>query len=61
VLSDAPESLRTKISHFFTGKEYEEAVSLSASADKKNVFGGTAKERQTEQIELARKRLNELG
>ncbi|TGJ98612.1 argininosuccinate lyase [Leptospira langatensis] len=52
-----PEEIRTKISPHFSGKEYEKAVSLELSADKKASYGGTARSRQLEQLELARKSL----
>ncbi|TGK13891.1 argininosuccinate lyase [Leptospira fletcheri] len=47
------EEARSAISPFFTGKEYDRAVSLELSADKKNSFGGTAKARQIEQLKIA--------
>ncbi|MDX1957628.1 MAG: argininosuccinate lyase [Leptospiraceae bacterium] len=58
-LFDIPEKLRTSISEYFIGEEYFHAISLELSADKKNVFGGTEKNRQLEQISLAKKSLTE--
>ncbi len=60
-LFDLTELERTSISVHFQGEEYFFAISLQASTDKKNVFGGTAKNRQLEQIELAKKTLLELN
>lgn len=53
-LFSIPEAEREKISPFFAGKEYLDAISLSLSADKKDVFGGTARNRQMEQLKLAK-------
>ena len=59
-LFSAPEEIRKEISPHFTGTEYETAISLSLSTDKKNVFGGTARNRQLEQLELANQILDSL-
>lgn len=58
-LFTVPEEFRTEISPFFVGEEYETAISLSLSTDKKNVSGGTARNRQIEQLELAQKVLED--
>ncbi len=49
------EEIRTSISPYFGGDEYERAVSLELSTDKKSSYGGTARSRQIEQLELAEK------
>ena len=59
-LFSVPEEIRKEISPHFTGTEYETAISLSLSTDKKNVFGGTARIRQLEQLELANQILDSL-
>ena len=59
-LFSVPEEIRKEISPYFTGTEYETAISLSLSTDKKNVFGGTARIRQLEQLELANQILDSL-
>ncbi len=51
---------RASISPFFATEEYFTAISLENSADKKDVFGGTAKNRQLEQIQVAKKTLTNL-
>jgi argininosuccinate lyase len=48
-LFDIPETIRSTISKFFAEDEYFEAISLKNSTDKKNVYGGTALNRQKEQ------------
>jgi argininosuccinate lyase len=53
------EESRLSVSPCFSGEEYFDAISLDKSADKKNVFGGTARERQEEQILLAENSLVE--
>ncbi|MDV6234952.1 argininosuccinate lyase [Leptospira ellisii] len=58
-LFDLPETDRKKISEFFVGKEYEDAVSLSLSADKKISYGGTSRKRQEEQLKIALESLEE--
>ncbi|EMN47591.1 argininosuccinate lyase [Leptospira interrogans str. L1207] len=58
-LFDLPESDRVSISKYFVGKEYEDAVSLSLSADKKISYGGTSKKRQEEQLKIALDSLKE--
>lgn len=58
-LFDLPESDRVLISKHFVGKEYEDAVSLSLSADKKISYGGTSKKRQEEQLKIALDSLKE--
>lgn len=60
-LFEVSESERVAISPHFSGEKYHSAISLHASTEKKNVFGGTAKNRQMEQIELAKKTLIELN
>lgn len=55
-----PENIRTSISPFFGGEEYDRAVSLELSADKKASYGGTAKNRQIEQLELAKESIQAL-
>lgn len=57
-LFSIPETERISICSYFQGSEYLDAISLSLSADKKNVFGGTARVRQMEQLDLARKLLD---
>lgn len=52
-LFDLPEPDRIAVSEHFVGKEYENAVSLSLSADKKISYGGTSKKRQEEQLKIA--------
>ncbi|PJZ68198.1 argininosuccinate lyase [Leptospira perolatii] len=47
------ESVRASISPHFTGEEYSRAISLELSADKKRSYGGTARDRQLEQMKLA--------
>ena len=59
-LFTVPEEIRKEISPHFIGTEYETAISLSLSTDKKNVFGGTARNRQIEQLELASQVLDSL-
>ena len=59
-LFSVPEEIRKEISPYFTGTEYETAISLSLSTDKKNVLGGTARIRQLEQLELANQILDSL-
>ncbi|PJZ64135.1 argininosuccinate lyase [Leptospira wolffii] len=54
------EAVRTSISPFFGGEEYFRAVSLELSTDKKASFGGTARTRQIEQLELAKKSIQAL-
>ncbi|EMO58282.1 hypothetical protein LEP1GSC161_3763 [Leptospira santarosai str. CBC1416] len=56
---DLPESDRVSISEHFVGKEYENAVSLSLSTDKKISYGGTSKKRQEEQLKIALESLKE--
>lgn len=58
-LFDLPESDRVSISEHFVGKEYENAVSLSLSTDKKISYGGTSKKRQEEQLKIALESLKE--
>lgn len=58
-LFDLPESDRISICEHFAGKEYEEAVSLSLSADKKISYGGTSRKRQEEQLKIALESLKE--
>ena len=60
-LFNIPEELRKTVSVHFSGKEYEDSISLSLSTDKKDVFGGTARQRQIEQLELAKKFLESRG
>jgi argininosuccinate lyase len=60
-LFEIEESERIRISEHFADSEYFEAISLHASTEKKDVFGGTAKNRQIEQIQLAKKTLFELN
>ncbi|MCB1192173.1 MAG: argininosuccinate lyase [Leptospiraceae bacterium] len=45
---------RKKISEFFVGDKYFEAISLLKSTDKKLTYGSTSKERQLEQLEKAK-------
>ncbi|MCE9500983.1 MAG: argininosuccinate lyase [Leptospira sp.] len=59
-LFDIGESDRKKISEHFSGDGYFSAISLENSADKKDVFGGTAKKRQIEQISLAERKIKDL-
>lgn len=59
-LFDLTNEERTSISSFLAGEDYFSAISLENSADKKDVFGGTAKNRQLEQIQLAKKTLSNL-
>ncbi|PJZ55114.1 argininosuccinate lyase [Leptospira adleri] len=58
-LFDLPESDRISICEHFAGKEYEDAVSLSLSADKKISYGGTSRKRQEEQLKIALESLKE--
>ncbi|TGK14328.1 argininosuccinate lyase [Leptospira stimsonii] len=58
-LFDLPETDRISVSEHFAGKEYEDAVSLSLSADKKISYGGTSRERQEEQLKIALESLKE--
>ncbi|MCX7998317.1 MAG: argininosuccinate lyase [Leptospiraceae bacterium] len=51
---------RKEIHEYFTNTDYFSAISLQNSADKKDVFGGTAKNRQIKQIQLAKKELREI-
>ncbi|WCL47869.1 argininosuccinate lyase [Leptospira sp. GIMC2001] len=53
--------LRKNISDHLTDPNYFEAISLSKSADKKDVPGGTALRRQKEQLTQAEKKLVELN
>ncbi|MBE7411203.1 MAG: argininosuccinate lyase [Leptospiraceae bacterium] len=59
-LFDLPEEKRKNLSDFFIGEEYFEAISLYNSCDKKDVYGGTAKNRQIEQIEFCKNKLQEI-
>ncbi|MBM9578753.1 argininosuccinate lyase [Leptospira sp. 201903070] len=58
-LFDLSESDRISVSEHFAGKEYEAAVSLSLSADKKISYGGTSRKRQEEQLKIALESLKE--
>ncbi|MBM9501851.1 argininosuccinate lyase [Leptospira sp. 201903071] len=58
-LFDLSESDRISVSQHFAGKEYEDAVSLSLSADKKISYGGTSRKRQEEQLKIALESLKE--
>ncbi|HMV43296.1 MAG TPA: argininosuccinate lyase [Leptospiraceae bacterium] len=59
-LLDVSEEDRGSVTEFFKGEEYLEAISLVKSTEKKNVFGGTARERQLEQIRNAENSLANL-
>lgn len=52
-LLDVEEADRSSISEYFAGNDYFEAISLVKSTEKKNVYGGTAKDRQLEQLRNA--------
>ncbi len=60
-LFSIPKQERGKVHEALTDLGYEGSIALETSCDKKNVFGGTAKERQKEQIQLAKRKLKELG
>ncbi len=57
-LFTVPPRIRGEISQHLLDEEYEKAISLENSANKKNVRGGTAKQRQTEQIRKGKKSLS---
>lgn len=59
-LADIDESDRASISEHFVGDSYFEAISLVKSTEKKNVYGGTASNRQKEQIKKAENSLAHL-
>ncbi|MCB1177340.1 MAG: argininosuccinate lyase [Leptospiraceae bacterium] len=59
-LFDVEEKDRKEISEYFSGEEYFEAISLFASTEKKDVEGGTAKNRQLEQLEKAKLAIESL-
>jgi len=59
-LFEISEESRKSISNFFAGEEYFEAISLYNSCDKKDVYGGTAKKRQIEQIAVCKENLLNL-
>lgn len=53
-LFNLPEDLRGAVSPLLLDPGYEEAISLERSADKKDVYGGTARNRQKEQLKSAK-------
>lgn len=59
-LTTISEEDRKKISAHLLDDGYQAAISLANSADKKDVFGGTALKRQKEQLILAEKKWKEL-
>lgn len=59
-LFDVDEEKREIISEYFIGDEYYNAISLEKSTDKKDVFGGTALNRQKEQLNAAKNILQDL-
>jgi argininosuccinate lyase len=46
---------RKSVSKYLGDSDYWSAISLSESTDKKDVFGGTARKRQLEQLKIAKK------
>lgn len=61
-LFDLTEKDRSEISeHFRKEEEYQKAISLFESTEKKDVEGGTAKNRQLEQLSKAKKVLESLS
>ncbi|GBF49002.1 argininosuccinate lyase [Leptospira ryugenii] len=59
-LDTIPKEERKKIHEALVDPEYEEAISLETSCEKKDVRGGTARRRQIEQISKAKQKLNDL-
>jgi argininosuccinate lyase len=55
-----PSGERGKINAILVDPGYEDAIALETSCDKKNVYGGTARPRQMEQLKAAKRKLKEL-
>jgi argininosuccinate lyase len=59
-LYTVPSGERGKIHAILADPGYEEAIALETSCDKKDVYGGTAKARQLEQLKAAKRKLKDL-
>jgi argininosuccinate lyase len=55
-----PVGERGKINTILTDPGYELSISLETSCDKKDVYGGTARKRQMEQLKAAKRKIKEL-
>jgi argininosuccinate lyase len=60
-LQTASLEMRKKIHSTLIDENYQNAISLETSCDKKNSFGGTSKKRQEEQILIAKTRLDSIS
>ncbi|TGL57354.1 argininosuccinate lyase [Leptospira ognonensis] len=59
-LFSIPTAERAKVNPVLAEPGYEESIALETSCDKKNVYGGTARKRQMEQLRAAKRKIKEF-